>query len=74
MLFSDDKKPHAISLTRVSREMMTNLVVLPVACQVVSHYTAVVPLVNRIPTVFLAPAISVRSSLPLLGMCALQII
>jgi hypothetical protein len=60
MLFSDDTKPHAISLVRVSREVITNLLMLPAACQIVSHYTAVVPLINRVPTVFLAPAITVR--------------
>ena len=42
VLFSDDTKPHAVSIIRVSRELMMNLLVMPAACQLVSHYTAVV--------------------------------
>jgi hypothetical protein len=71
MLFSDDTKPHAISLARVSREVITNALMLPAACQVVSHYTAVVPVINRIPTVFLAPAITVRFS-AMISICSIN--
>jgi hypothetical protein len=42
VLFSDDTKPHAVSIIRVSRELMMNLLVMPAACQLVPHYTAVV--------------------------------
>ena len=69
MLFSDDSKPHAVSLVKVSSEMVIKLLVLPAACQVVSHYTAVIPLINRVPTAFLAPAITVRTSTVYLCLC-----
>ena len=58
LLFSDDTKPHAVSLVKVGRELTVQLVLLPAACEMVSRYTQVLPIVCHIPTVFFAPAIT----------------
>ena len=58
LLFSDDTKPHAVSLVKVGRELTVQLLLLPAACEAVSRYTQVLPIVCHVPTVFFAPAIT----------------